>query len=226
MALTDVSLENMPQPDGGVCPAPALPPPALPDAALNRLPVLHDESMRAVRLTRFLAHAIQAAWLLMLAGGATLALGGGRSLPEDFAWSVLVLIGVLAMTRTYMRAFTLKRGSVEGLASDLRACLLYAGFAWGAGAFLALPTAAGGLGLVAFAALPSLLMAALLRDKGAVLLFAAPVAALCASAAVLDMTGGLVGVAAVLLAQGAIVIVTMLLTDRTARTLPAGFALR
>ena len=139
---------------------------------------------------------------------------------------MLVLIGVLAMTRTYMRAFALKRGPVESLASDLRACLLYAGFAWGAGAFLALPLAATGLDVVLFAALPSLLMAALLRDTGAVLLFAAPVGALCASAAVLDMGGGTLAAAAVLLAQAVIVIVTMLLTDRAARTLPAGFALR
>lgn len=227
MALTDTSVAE----GGGfpnVSPAAAvpLPLPPLPDAALNRLPLLHDESVQAVRLTRFLAHAIQAAWLLMLAGSATLAIGGGRSMAEDFAWSVLVLIGVLAMTRTYMRAFALKRGPVESLASDLRACLLYAGFAWGAGAFLALPLAADGLSLVLFAGLPSLVMAALLRDTGAVLLFAAPVAVLAASAAVLDMSGGPVGAGAVLLAQAAIVIVTMLLTDKAARTPPAGFAHR
>jgi hypothetical protein len=228
MALTDTSAADssgFPKPLPDTAPA-ALPAPALPDAALNRLPVLHDESVRAARLTRFLAHAIQAAWLLMLAGAATLAIGGGRSLAEDFAWSVLVLIGVLAMTRTYMRAFALKRGPVESLAADLRACLLYAGFAWGAGAFLALPLAADGLGLVLFASLPALLMAALLRDTGAVLLFAAPVAVLCASAAMLGLGGGAAGAGAVLLAQAAIVIVTMLLTDKAARTLPAGFALR
>lgn len=222
MALTDGDAFPL---QGPAVPVPA-PEKFTPSAALNRLPVLHDEAVRAERLTRFLAHAIQAAWLLMLSGGATLVAGGGRSLPENFAWSLLVLIGVMALTRTYMRAFALKRGPVEGLASDLRACLLYAGFAWGAGAFLALPTQTGAIGLTLFAAAPSALMALLLRDKSGALLFAAPVAALCASAAILDVAGGLAGAAAVLLVQGVIVIVTILITYRRPRPLPAGFALR
>lgn len=224
MALTDGDAFPLPSA------APALAPPSsekfIRPASLARLPVLHDETVQTARLTRFLAHAISAAWLLMLAGAATLIAGGGRSLPENFAWSLLVLIGVLAMTRTYMRAFALKRGPVEGLASDLRACLLYSGFAWGAGAFLALPTNTGPLGLCLFAGVPTALMALLLRDKGGALLFAAPIAALCASAALLDVAGGLTGAAAVLLVQAVIVIVTMLVAYRRPRSLPAGFALR
>jgi hypothetical protein len=222
MALTDGDAFPLPN---AACVLSAPEKHALP-AALDRLPALHDETVRAVRLGRFLSHAIRAAWLLIGGGAATLVAGGGRSLPENFTWSLLVLIGVLAMTRTYMRAFALRRGPVEGLASDLRACLLYAGFAWGAGAFLALPTAIGPIGLTLFAAAPSALMALLLKDKGGALLFAAPVAALCASAALLDVAGGLTGAAAVLTAQAVIVIVTMLTSYRKPRTLPAGFALR
>lgn len=223
MALTDGDAFPLPTAPVSVAVAPEK---FTPSAALTRLPVLHDETVRAARLTRFLGHAIQASWLLLLAGAATLILGGGRSLPENFAWSLLVLIGVMAMTRTYMRAFALKRGPVEGLASDLRACLLYAGFAWGAGAFLTLPTATGPLGLCLFAGVPSLLMALLLRDKGGALLFAAPIAMLCASAALLDVAGGLAGAALVLLVQAAIVIVTFLGAYRKPHTVPAGFALR
>ena len=223
MALTDS--DAYPLRDNGPAAEPAPRPTHI--SALDRLPILHGESVRAARLTRFLGHAIGAAWALMLGAGATLVAGGGRSLPENFAWSALVLLAVLALTRTYMRAFAVRRGPVESLAADLRATILYAGFAWGAGAFLALPTAAGPASLVLFAAIPTLLIAAVMRDRGAVLLFAAPTAMLCASAAILDVAGGLTGAVTVLAVQGVIVMVTLLASDRAAaRTLPPGFALR
>jgi hypothetical protein len=187
MALTDNlpstgRPSNVPRPS----PVPAASP-HIPHAAIARLPVLHAEAAQNARLGRFVAHSVQAACLLMLTGVATLSMGGG-SLQSDFVWSVLVLAGVVAMTLNYIRgeaAGTLRRTRIEVSAADLRAILLYTGFAWGAGAFLALPTDPGVLPAFAFVMGPVLLLAALLKDEGGIAAFTAPAVILAAAAGML-----------------------------------------
>ena len=74
---------------------------------------------------------------------------------------------------------------LSAFAQDLSACLLYAGFAWGAGAFLALGSGTSAAAALLYAGVPAVAVALLLRERQAVLLFLAPVAALTAFACVL-----------------------------------------
>ncbi len=82
----------------------------IPHAFLARLPVLHAEAARTVRLGRFVANAVPLAGLLMLAGGLALLAGGG-GLQEDFAWSALTLIGIAAIAANYIRGPARSLGS-------------------------------------------------------------------------------------------------------------------
>ena len=111
-------------------------------------------------------------------------MAGGGALQQEFAWSLLVLAGVGAMLRSYIKSIAqaFDRAPLREAAKDLRALLFYAGFAWGAGAFLLLggnPVPIIGL---CFAVLPTVLMILLLRDRAACLGFLAPVTVLTAAA--------------------------------------------
>jgi hypothetical protein len=114
----------------------------VPHAALSRLPALHGEARRNMHVSQFLARSPQACMALMLAGVLALSWAsssaGSASLRADFAWGFLVLIGIVGMTRNYIRGFarSLRRVPLQQAASDLRMLLLYTGAAWGAGAFL------------------------------------------------------------------------------------------
>ncbi len=82
-----------------------------------------------------------------------------------------------------------ERPVLKSFEKDLTAVLLYSGFAWGAGAFLTVASAAGAL--AAFAALPALCWRVLLRARNPVLLFVAPVAALSLLACLIRQTGAM-----------------------------------
>jgi hypothetical protein len=173
---------------------------ALPRDALLRLPQLHREFSRNFSEARLLARAPAAALLLMLAGAATLlcvSWSGGLTIQSGFAWSVLVLGGIALMTRTYIRGLARAADPVplSTAAADLRAILLCTGLAWGAGAYLILPAAVPALAALAFALLPPLSLALLLRDERAATAFALPVALLAGAALV---EAGRAGLAAVI----------------------------
>lgn len=195
MALTDVNT-----PDPVFDPAPARF-----DAALAALPRLHAEANTNFALARFLSRSPQASLILMLAGSAMVlasSLAGGGSLRADFAWSVLVLMGVIAMTRNFIRGFarSLRRVPLEEAASDLRALLLYTGGAWGMGAFLVMPTAPAPWAALLFAAAPAFAISLSLRDTKGVACFTWPVLLATAAAAIqgdwpyaLPLTAALIG---------------------------------
>jgi hypothetical protein len=63
--------------------------------------------------------------------------------------------------------------------------MAYCGFAWGAGAYLALGASIAPLGLVLFAAVPAALVAMTLQQGDSAFVFVAPITALAAFAAVL-----------------------------------------
>src|SRR6185437_3065587 len=96
----------------------------------------------------------------------------------------------------------LRAATLHAFAQDLHACLLYAGFAWGAGAFLALPAEATGVEALLFVAAPTAAFALLLRERQVALLFVAPAAGLtslaCATRSFVD---GARGAAIVLVAS-------------------------
>lgn len=198
MALTDSN-----------APIPAFDPTSLradiPYEALARLPHLQDEAGRNLATAAFLARSPQASVLLMGLGTAALLMGGG-TLKADFAWAALVLIGIVAMTRNYIRGFarSLRRVPLAEAASDLRALLLYTGAAWGIGAFLVMPDLPAPALAFCFATLPSLGLALTLtlKDASATLAFVAPVTVAGASAALLGAWPLDIWVAAAIITAG------------------------
>ena len=223
MALRD-KCESMP---AGTLAAEELP--VLPLTALNALSQLHGEATQAASLAGFLDAAVNAAGALVLFSMAALAFGAGTALKPCFFWSVLMLLAVLALLRSYIRstAAAFDRAPMEEAAKDLRAILLYAGFAWGTGAFLVLAPDTAPLAGLAFIALPSLMLSLLLKDREGALAFLVPATAVAVGAAILQPwpDSGL-AVALLLMLQSAIA-AHAFLRGRTARAgLPAGLALR
>jgi hypothetical protein len=185
----------------------------IPHAALSRLPQLHREAAANLRLSDFLARSPQACLALMAAGPVALAWGGGASLKADFAWSALVLIGVVAMIRNYVRGFarSLRRVPLEETASDLRVLLLYTGTAWAAGAFLVMPELPAPALAVFFAAVPCLAVALVLKEPRGTAAFAAPMSLGVAAAALLGawpLAGWVAGI--ILACGGSLVLLSML----------------
>lgn len=190
-------------------PRPAFDPPSapadrIPFDALARLPRLRDEAGRDWRTGRFLARAPLACLLLMAAGTLVIATGGG-TLKSDFAWGVLLLIGIVAMIRNHMRghARTLRRAPLEEAAGDLRFLLLYVGTAWGTGAFLVLPAQPLPVLVVAFALIPALGLSRILRDEKAAVAFTVPAVLLTAGAALMGAWPAAPWVSLAVLAGGA-----------------------
>ena len=182
---------------------------SVPLSALSRLPALHGEASRNMHLSQFLARSPQLCIALMLAGMAALALAagssGGASLKADFAWGSLVLIGIVGMTRNYIRGFarSLRRVPLQEAASDLRMLLLFTGAAWGAGAFLVMPGLPAPALVFGFAAAPALASALILRDAWGVSAFILPSSVIVAAAALLGAWPLDMWVAAAVLAAAA-----------------------
>jgi len=159
----------------------------IPYAALARLSALRGEAGHTLRLLQFVSRSPQACLILMLAGAATLAwtsqLAGGATLESEFCWALSVLIGIVAMTRNYIRSYAMRprRVPLQQAASDLRMLLLYTGAAWGAGAFLVMPDQPALV--LAFATVPSLALSLVLKDAKGAAAFGAPVSLACAGAA-------------------------------------------
>jgi hypothetical protein len=217
MAITDIQAASN---DPGMAFDPALFPKSfddgVPRAALSRLPVLHGEASRNMQLSQFLARSPQLCLVLMLAGAAVLAwagMAGGTGLKADFAWVSLVLIGIVGMTRNYIRGFarSLRRVPLQEAGSDLRMLLLYTGCAWGAGAFLVMPDLPAPALVVLFGVVPSFFAGLILRDAKGVAAFTLPSSATIAAAAVMGAWPLDVWVAgAVFIAGTVIIALTML----------------
>jgi hypothetical protein len=162
--------------------------------SIARLKLLHAEAEETARLANLLGRSLYAGIALPVLGTLTVGFTFETGPASQLVWCILVTAVALAMLAAYRRAMRrpFERGALKDFAKDLSAILLFAGFAWGSGAFLALPAAASATGAVVFAAVPALLVAYLLRDREALLLFLAPVAALTAAAALLKpFAGGL-----------------------------------
>ena len=124
-------------------------------------------------------------------------------------------------------AATAKPAPLTEAAQDLRAILLYVGFAWGAGAFLVLPPVAGPVATLAFAALPSLALALILKDQGGPLAFVIPVTILSLTAAILQpWPDAALDTALLVMLQSSITARIILSNRRPRSNLPAGLLLR
>jgi hypothetical protein len=203
-------------------------PDAAPNQALARLPEIHAELFEAVELARFLRSALGAGAGLTLLGGVALIFAGGAGLQQEFAWSVLLLAGVGAMLHSYIRstAQAFDRAPLRESARDLRAILFYAGFAWGAGAFLLLGNDPVPIVGLCFAVLPSALMALLLKDRAAGLNFLLPVTGLAALAILLKPWGDTVVALVMLLAVQGSIAAGLVFSNHPRAANPAGLSLR
>jgi hypothetical protein len=195
------------------------PPPSLARAYLTRLSALHDEAARTAYLANLLGRAPYATAALAAAAIATAAAVAATTPAAELAtWLVLVFAGVGAAIHAYSRAIRapFELPTLQAFARDLSATLVYAGFAWGAGALLVLPASTSLLVLLAFGAGVPVLLAALLRVRDMALCFLVPAVSLSAFAAVLrPFSGGLMDLAALLIA-GACVAAAAQIAERLA----------
>ena len=188
-------------------PAPALrPEPARTEIA--RLAALHREAEQTARLANLLGRAPYAAAVLAVAS----AFAAGLALPAAqgaaiATWLVLVFIAVGAIARAYRQTILapFDAAPLTAFAQDLSAILTYAGFAWGAGAFLILPATADPLAALVFAVVPPALAAGLVRHWTTTVPFLAAAAGLSAFAMVLrPLPDGALGAAVTLIAATAV----------------------
>jgi len=181
---------------------------APPKMGIAQLALLHDEARETALLANLLGRTSYAAAALAIAALATVLLARGTMpIAEPAVWLVLMLIGVGAMARNYARAIQqpFERGILREFAYDLNAIAVYAGFAWGAGAYLALGPQTSPLALAVFAAAVPAIMAVTLRTREISIGFLAPVAGLSAFAAVLrPLPEGPLAAAFVLIACAAV----------------------
>lgn len=197
--------------------------PELPLDALDRLARLHAESSQTSRLARLSRNSIHAASLFMLLGACVLLMGGGGIGP-NFLWAVIVLAGVVALIYFYIRtnAAAFDRAPFSVAARNVRGTLLYMGIAWGAGAFLVLPSEP--LAAILFAVVPPLLLALLLQDAKGLAAFQSPAGLLTVGAAFAQAWPNTVLDALTILFAHAGIFLATAWHRRT--LLPAGLALR
>lgn len=167
---------------------------------------LHQEAEETSRLANLLGRSIHVAVALPVLAAATLAFGNNGA-AEAGAWICFLLAASIAIALAYRRTIArpFERTALQSFSQDLSAILVFAGTAWGAGAFLALPVSAGIAVVTAFAVAAAVAIAVLLRERTTAFLFLAPAAMLCAFAAVLrPLPGGALTAALVLIASGAV----------------------
>jgi len=173
---------------------------------LARLALLHDEARETALLANLLGRTPYAAAALAIASlFAVLAGLGAMPAAEPAIWMILSLIGIGAMARIYARAIErpFERASLREFSSDVRAAIVYAGFAWGAGAFLVLSPETGPIGLLLYMLAAPVVVACTLRERELALGFLAPAATLCAFATVLrPLPDGPLAAAFVVIAAG------------------------
>lgn len=193
---------------------------AQPYNAVAKLAQMHAEAVETARLSNLLGRAVHAAIALPVLAVLAVLLAGGAGTSSTIAWSILITVASLSILRAYGTAIRqpFERASLHSFAQDLSACLLYAGFAWGAGAFLDLGAGASSGVALLFAGVPAVAIAVLLRERQAVLLFLAPVAALTAFACVLrPFAGGAFAASLVLIACAMVATLTVAAARRAAK---------
>jgi hypothetical protein len=182
---------------------------------IARLAILHAEAKDTARLANLLGRSIHAAAALAAMGAATLIFAGPLS-ATSIVWSGFLLVAVgaiaLAFRRTMKQPF--ERAALKSFSRDLDAIMAFAGTAWGAGAFLTLPTDVDFVTLILFSAGACAIVAVLLREYESTLHFLAPTAALASFACVLRPLPGSALAAALVLTACAAVAALFLMAAR------------
>ena len=163
-----------------------------PRGGLAKLKALHAEAEETARLANLAGRSGIVGVTLPFLAVLTMGLSVEMNPAPQLVWLLFVGAVALAMLLSYRRAMQrpFERAALKDYAKDLSAILLFAGFAWGAGAFLALPAGTPLGAVLAFALLPATITAYLLRDRDGLALFLAPVAALTVAACLLKPFAG------------------------------------
>lgn len=175
--------------------------------SLAKLKLLHAEAEETARLANLLGRSLYAGITLPVLAILTVGLSVDMQPAPQLVWCLFVATVAAAMLIAYRHAIRrpFERAALKDFAKDLSAILLFAGFAWGSGAFLALPAATAALPAILFVALPAVAIAYLLRDRQALLLFLAPTAVLSVAASVLKPFAGGVGISLMIVATSAFI---------------------
>ena len=191
-------------------------------AYLARLAALHDEAAETAHLANLLGRAPWAASALGVAAlGTALASVAQVSSAPLAAWLGLLAIAVAAIARSYSKAIEapFDRTTLKGFAKSLSAILIYAGGAWGAGIFLALPAQLGIPGSILFVAALSAILVGILRARDLSHSFVASATAMGAFCAL--MRDANVAAAAGILASGLLIAGAAILLERFSAPLPS-----
>lgn len=159
-----------------------------PQDSLARLAALHDEAEETAVLANLLGRIPYAAATLGTFTVITVLVAGvGASLAETVVWLLFAAGAVAALMRVYANAIRtpFERAALRNFHEDTKSVMLYAGFAWGAGAFLSLPVATSPIMLAVFAGGIVAVMALLTRDRALAIAFGLPATALPAAASIL-----------------------------------------
>ncbi len=174
-----------------------------PRDSLTRLAALHDEAEETAVLANLLGRVPYAAAALGTLAIVTVAVVGiGASLAETIVWLFFAAGAVAALVRVYSNAIRtpFERAALRNFREDAKSVMLYAGFAWGSGAFLALPVATTSILLAVYGGGAAAIIAVLTRDRTLSLSFGLPAIVLPAIAAVLrPLAAGAGGLGLVLL---------------------------
>jgi len=191
-----------------------------------RLAALHEEAEETARLANLLDRSLYAAIVLPVLGLIVIGFSASMDFTSQLVWGGFVALVSVAVFKARAHAMKrpFERDNLKSFAQDISAILLFAGFAWGAGAFLALPEGTSLIGAMFFAAVPAIAVATLLREREAAFLFLAPMTVLVAIAALLrPFADGALAAGAILLLSAAIGLGLILAEQRRRRThaLPA-----
>lgn len=182
-------------------------------AYLAHLAALHDEAAETAYLANLLGRAPWAAGLLGAVGLVTICMNADLA---SLSWLVLIGLAVGVVARRYQQTIVapFARPALKLFAQDLSAVLLYAGFAWGAGIFLALPAGTSAAVAIAFTAGTAVAIATILRARDVAFCFVVPATAMGTFCALMRLAG-VVEIGGIL-GAGAIVIGLVALLDRYA----------
>ena len=137
-------------------------------SALSRLSKLHGETIETARLANILGRTRRTAFTLSGAAAIVIGMSAGRVPPSSLAlWAAFVAAASVSLLRLAHQAerSEFELPALRAFALDLNAIALFAGFAWGGGAFLCLPAAAGLAGLVLFCLLGVLALGPVLQVR-------------------------------------------------------------
>jgi hypothetical protein len=185
-------------------------------SAIAKLVALHAEAEESARLAHMLGRSLYVAIALPLAATFTIFLASGAGTAPRVAWAVMVAVATFAIARTYAGAIDqpFERRVLRTFEQDLMAVLIYAGCAWGAGAFLVLTSTAPLGAALVFAAGPAAGLGLMLCDRNAILLFLAPIALLTSFACVVrHFSDGAMNAVSVIVAS-ALFAAALIIADR------------